>query len=112
MSSAFWLCTATTTISSVVSLGYSAAALRSPAGSGQTNARYAFSRSLALTAVTAAAVSTQSTDRLKTAAMSMTLVQAGDAVVGLRNRDRLKTLGPALTAAANLAALANLRPLS
>jgi hypothetical protein len=108
MFSAFWLCATTTTISSVVSLGYSAAAIRSADGPEQTNARYAFSRSLALTTVTAAAVSTQSTDRLKTAAVAMTLVQAGDAVVGLHNRDRLKTFGPALTAAANLAALINL----
>ena len=110
MPSAFWLCSAATTISSVVSLGYSAAALRSSPGPGRTNARYAFSRSFALTAVTAAAVSTQSPDRLKTAAMAMTLVQAGDALVGLRDRDRLKTFGPAMTAAANLAALAYLCP--
>lgn len=38
----------------------------------------------------------------------MTIVQAGDAVIGVRIRDRLKTVGPALTAAANLAALVNL----
>jgi hypothetical protein len=93
MSSAFWLCATTTTISSVGSLGYSAAAIRSADGPGQTNARYALSRSLALTTVTAAAVFTQSTDQLKAAAAAMTLVQAGDAVVGLRNRDRLKAFG-------------------
>ena len=108
MSSAFRLCATITTISSVVSLGYSAAAVRNADGPGQTNARYAFSRSLALTAVTAAAVSTRSTDRLTVAAVAMTLVQGGDAVIGLHNRDRLKTLGPALTAAGNLAALINL----
>lgn len=108
MSPAFWLCAATTTASSVVSLGYSVAAVRSPDRSRQTNALYAVSRSLALATVSTAGLSKQSTDWLKAAAAAMTLVQAGDALIGLRARDRVKTLGPALTAIANLAALINL----
>lgn len=108
MSSAFWLCAAITAISSVVSLGYSVAAVRRPEAAGRTNALYAFSRSLALAAVAVVVLFTQSADWLKAVAVAMTLVQAGDAMIGVRDRDRLKAAGPALTAAVNLAALVNL----
>lgn len=105
MSSGFWACAAITTVSAFVSLGYSAAALRGSAGAATTNAMYAFTRSLALALTVTVVLLTQSTPGLRAVALAMVLVQAGDAVIGARLHDRLKAVGPALTAAANLAAL-------
>lgn len=105
MSTAFWICSTITSISAVVSLGYSVAALRSSKGTTQTNALYACSRSLALAVVALIVLFTRSADWLKAVATAMIIVQAGDALIGARIRDQLKTAGPALTAAANLAAL-------
>lgn len=105
MSTAFWICAGMTTISAFVSLGYSMAALRSPAGSAQINARYAFSRSLALAVAATVVLFTHSPSWLRAVAVAMILVQAGDAVIGVSIRDRVKTFGPALTAVANFVTL-------
>ncbi len=105
MSASFWVCAAITTVSAFVSLGYSAIALRAPAGPAATNALYAFSRSVALAAAATVVLFTQTSSWLSAVAFAMILTQAGDAVIGARLHDRLKTAGPALTAGANLVAL-------
>lgn len=107
MTSAFWLCAVITAVSSIVSLGYSAAAVSSSGQRERTNALYAFSRSVALAVVVVVVLFMQSADWLTATAVAMVIVQAGDALIGLQIRDRLKTAGPALTAAANLTALLN-----
>lgn len=101
----YWVCAAVTAVSACVSLGYSTAALRSPAGVGRTNPRYAFVRSLALAVAVTVVLGTRSSSWLEAVALAMGLVQAGDAVIGVTIRDRVRTVGPALTAAVNLAAL-------
>jgi len=70
------------------------------------NAMYAFTRSLALALAATVVLFTHSPSWLRAVAFAMLLVQAGDAVVGARLGNRLKTVGPALTAVANLIALA------
>lgn len=107
MSAAFWVCAAITVISSLVSLGYAASAVRSSQGPDRRNALYAFSRSVALAVAATTALFNRSAGWLEGVALAMIVVQASDAVIGARIRDRLKTVGPALTAVANLAALIN-----
>lgn len=94
-----------TSVSAFVSLGYSVVALRSPAGAGQINARYALSRSLALAVAVTVVLFTHSPSWLRAVALAMIFVQAGDAAIGVSIRDRVKTFGPAFTAAANLVTL-------
>ncbi|MDR1118323.1 MAG: hypothetical protein LBL01_03370 [Bifidobacteriaceae bacterium] len=103
---AFWVCAGLTAVSAAVSLGFSVAGLKAADGPGShTASRYALARSAALLAVAATAVFAGDVGFELAAAGAMVLVQALDAFVGAANADRLKTAGPALTAAANLAAL-------
>ncbi|MGC4963050.1 hypothetical protein ACPXCG_05595 [Gordonia sp. DT218] len=105
MSLAFWICAAVTAISAAVSLGYSVAGLTSSEAAERAPSMYACARSLALAAVALAALFAGSTPFLVAVAVAMVTVQAVDAVIGGVIHDRFKTIGPAVTAAANLAAL-------
>jgi acyl-coenzyme A synthetase/AMP-(fatty) acid ligase len=104
MTTPFLACAAITVISSVVSLGFSLAAIRGVIGDARTLALYATVRSVALLliSIVAAFIHPQ---WLVAAAMAMIIVQAGDAWVGTTIRDAMKTYGPAATASANLLAL-------
>ena len=105
MSLAFWLCAAVTLISSLVSLGFSVAAVRSSTSESAVNAMYATARSASLAIVCLIPLFSQSEQWLFAVALGMTLVQAFDAVVGQRIQDRMKTFGPASLAVLNLVAL-------
>lgn len=114
MSVALRSCAAVTTVSALVSFGYSAAALRasSTAGdAGRVPSMYAFARSLALATTAVVATFKQSAEAVEAVALAMVLVQASDAVVGVAVGDRLKTYGPAGTALVNGAVLIWLRRL-
>lgn len=114
MSVAFWSCASVTTVSALVSLGYSTAALRasSTAGdAGRVPSMYAFARSLALATTAVVATLEQSVRAVEAAALAMVLVQAFDAVIGVVIRDRLKIFGPAGMALVNAAVLIRLRQL-
>lgn len=103
---AYWCCAAFTLISSLVSLGYSVAAVRENGSGRAVTAEYALSRSVALTSISAVPLFGQRHDWLVAASVAMIVVQAADVIIGARVRDRLKTFGPAATAACNLALLA------
>lgn len=105
MSVPFWICATVTTISAFVSLGFTAAALRSADQAARTTAMYATARSLALAAASVIAIGVRSDPFLEAVASSMIIVQGLDAAIGVTIRDRIKTLGPACTAVANLGAL-------
>lgn len=105
---AYWICAVFTVISSCVSLGYSSAAVAGVARNergARSHAEYAFSRSVALTAISVVTLFGERHDWLVATAVAMIVVQAADAVIGSRIPDRLKTLGPAMTAVVNLALL-------
>ena len=105
MSAAFWVCSSITAVSAFVSLGYSTAALGGTTAPEGTSSMYAFARSLALAAGSAAALFVRSPTFSEAIAFTMIIVQAADAVIGVRLGDRLKTLGPAATSLANAIAL-------
>ena len=105
MSLPFLVCAAITVVSSLVSLGYSVAALLGASAGEVALARYAASRSVALAAICAVPLMTGSAGQLALAAGAMTIVQALDALIGFRAGDPMKTWGPAATATANLAAV-------
>lgn len=106
MSTAFLVCAAVTTISALVSLGFSIASVPGTTGTTRTLALYACARSLALTVISAASFATGASPWLQAAAIAMTVVQGADALIGTTIKDTMKTFGPAGTAVANLAALA------
>lgn len=101
----FVVCALITAISSIVSFGFSVAAVLGTVGEARTAALYACARSSALVLVSAASFLIGSTPWLLAIASCMIIVQAGDAAIGARIRDRMKTLGPAGTAVLNLAAM-------
>jgi hypothetical protein len=102
----YWICASFTLVSALVSLGYSAAALRVPDRDEAGPAtHYAFVRSVTLAVVALVPLLGARHDWLIAIATAMVLVQAGDAVVGAMTRDRFKTLGPAATALVNLGLL-------
>ena len=101
----FVVCALVTTISSIVSFGFSVAAVLSTVGEARTVALYVCVRSAALLLVSGASFLTGATPWLLATTSAMIMVQAGDAAIGARIRDRMKTLGPAGTAVLNLAAI-------
>jgi|SRR5580700_3444298 hypothetical protein len=103
MTSTYWFCAVVTALSSFISLGFSIAALAS--GGDQVNARYAFSRSLALAIASAIPLLRPSQTWVEAVASAMVAVQVADAVVGGSQRDAMKALGPAILAMINLVAL-------
>lgn len=110
MSTEFWSCASVTTVSALVSLGYSTAALRAPGGdAGRVPSMYAFARSLALATTAVIATLAQSEEGVAATALAMVLVQTGDAVIGGAVHDRFKTFGPAATAVVNGVVLLRLR---
>ena len=105
MTTPFIVCAAITTISALVSLGFSVAAVRGAAGNARTLAFYAVARSAALFAISAASFLVGQTAWLVAAATAMTIVQAFDALIGTTIQDRMKVFGPAVIALFNLGAL-------
>lgn len=105
MTPAFVACASVTTISAVISLGFSVAAVSLASGQTRTIALYASARSLAFTLISLVPFVTGSTPWLEAVAVGIIIVQFCDAGVGVTIHDRIKTLGPAGTAVANLAVL-------
>jgi hypothetical protein len=101
MTFAYWFCAVVTVLSAFTSLGFSIAAL----ASGGLNARYAFSRSVALAIAGAIPLLRPSQTWVEAVASAMVTVQVADAVVGGLQRDAMKTIGPAVLAIINLVAL-------
>lgn len=108
MTPPFLCCASVTTVSALVSLGFSTASVLGSQGGERTAALYTLVRSLALAAVSLASFVMASPGWLAGASGAMILVQVGDGFVGLLGRDLVKILGPFATAAVNLAALAYL----
>ncbi len=105
MSTAVWACAAITAVSALISLGFSVQSLIRGVGSARTAAGYAASRSVALAVVALVALFDLRVPFVVAIALAMIVVQALDALVGAMNHDRVKTIGPAITSAANIAAL-------
>ena len=101
----FLLCAFITTVSAVISLGFSVAAAFNPANEVRNTALYTCARSVALALASAVPFFTGSTSWLEAIACCMIIVQVCDAGIGVVIKDRMKTFGPAGTAVLNLAAL-------
>lgn len=102
---AYWICALVTVASAFTSFGFSVASVLSTDGDAQTNALYAFARSLALAIASIVALFDHSRPWLEAIAVTMIVVQLADAVIGLKIHKAMKTYGPAITALANIAAL-------
>jgi hypothetical protein len=100
----FWTCTIITTISALVSAGFSVAGLLAPSGS-DTFARYAASRSIALLIAVLFSLGVRSREGIAALALVMSLVQGFDGIIGILVHDPAKTYGPFVLALANLVAL-------
>ena len=105
MSFPYWFCVVVTAISALTSLGFSIAALVRPIEGSLGTARYAASRSVALTVAAAVPIVATSVGWAEAVALAMVIVQAGDATIGLREHDSSRTWGPAGSAVINLFAL-------
>lgn len=105
MSMAFIVCAAITSISALVSLGFSVASLFGGAKQTRTLAFYTCARSAAFVVISLCAFLSESVQWLQAAVTGMIIVQALDAVIGVAIKDAMKTFGPAGTALANAAAL-------
>src|SRR5882757_4341350 len=105
---AFWTCACITLLSSLISAGFSLAALNS-IGDAHVNALYGASRSVAIAIVCATVAAMRQRDGTLTAAALMFLVQAGDTYAGLVQGDAQKTFGPAGLAIATAIAFEWLR---
>lgn len=101
----FLCCAVITSVSALISLGFSLAAVVNAPAAGRVDALYTLSRSVALAIGSLASFLIASPAWLEAMATTMSLVQLGDALIGLRLRDTVKTVGPLLTSALNLAAL-------
>jgi hypothetical protein len=100
----FWTCALVTTVSALVSAGFSVAGLLGPSGSGSFE-RYAASRSIALLIAVLCCTAFRSRDAIAAMALVMSLVQGFDGVIGLLAHDPAKTYGPFAFAVINFAAL-------
>jgi hypothetical protein len=100
----FWLCAAITTISALVSAGFSIAGLLGPS-SGDTFAQYAASRSVALLIAALLGTAVRSRNAVAALAFVMSMVQAFDGLIGALADDPAKTYGPFVFATANAAIL-------
>src|SRR5258705_8922805 len=105
MSLPFIFCVLITSISAIISLGFSITAALGATDTAPTMALYACARSMALVIASAVPFVTGSTEWLQAIAWSMIVVQACDAVIGGTIKDRVKTFGPAGTALLNLVAV-------
>jgi hypothetical protein len=100
----FCTCALVTTVSALVSAGFSIAGLLGPSGSGSFE-RYAASRSIALLIAVLCCTAFRSRDAIAAMALVMSLVQGFDGVIGLLAHDPAKTYGPFAFAVINFAAL-------
>lgn len=101
----FLVCAIITAVSAFTSLGFSLASISGSSKQVRTSALYTTARSLALACVSVIPLLTKSLEWLKAVAVCMIVLQLCDAAIGITIKDKIKTLGPAVTAAANLAAL-------
>ena len=101
---AFWTCSIITTISALVSAGFSVVGLFGPSG-GDIFERYAASRSIALLIAVLCCIGFRSREAMAVLALVMSLVQGFDGLIGLLAHDPAKTYGPFVFALVNFAAL-------
>ena len=101
---AFWTCAIITTISALVSAGFSVAGLFGPSG-GDIFEPYAASRSIALLIAALCCIGFRSREAIAALAVVMSLVQGFDGFIGLLAHDPAKTYGPFVFALVNFAAL-------
>jgi hypothetical protein len=101
----FWLCSAITAVSALVSAGFAVAGLLGPAASDNF-ARYAASRSVALLMAVLPCMALRSYEGIAALALVMSLVQAFDGLIGALAHDPGTTYGPLALALTNVAALA------
>jgi hypothetical protein len=101
---AFWTCAIITTISALVSAGFSIVALFGPSG-GDMFERYAASRSIALFIAVLCCIGFRSREAIAALALVMSLVQGFDGLIGFLAHDPTKTYGPFVFALVNFAAL-------
>jgi hypothetical protein len=101
---AFWTCTIITTISALVSAGFSIVGLFGPSG-GDIFERYAASRSIALLIAALCCIGFRSREAIAALALVMSLVQGFDGLIGVLAHDPAKTYGPFGFALVNLAVL-------
>ena len=93
MTKRFWGCALMTLLSAGVSAGFSLAGLLG-SGNGDSFARYATSRSVALLVTVVIAICIRSRMAVAVLGIAMTVVQAFDAVIGALAHDPSKTYGP------------------
>jgi hypothetical protein len=104
MSFAFWTCAIITTISALVSAGFSVVGLFGQSG-GDVIGRYAASRSIALLIGVLCCIGFRSRGAIAALALVMSLVQGFDGLIGFLAHDPAKTYGPFVFALVNIAAL-------
>jgi hypothetical protein len=100
----FWICAIVTTVSALVSAGFSVAGLLGPSGGGSFE-RYAASRSIALLIAVLCCIGFRSRDAIAAMALVMSLVQGFDGLIGILAHDPAKTYGPFAFAIMNFAVL-------
>src|SRR5579862_1278808 len=93
MTRRFWSCAFMTLLSAGVSAGFSIEGLLGANG-GNSSARYAASRSVALFLAVLIAIGVRSRMGIVFLGIAMTLVQAFDGVIGTLAHDPSKTYGP------------------
>jgi hypothetical protein len=101
---ALWTCAIITTISALVSAGFSVVGLFGPPG-GDIFEPYAASRSIALLIAALCCIGFRSREAIAALAVVMNLVQGFDGFIGLLAHDPAKTYGPFVFALVNFAAL-------
>ena len=89
----FWTCAIVTTVSALVSAGFSVAGLLGPSGSGSFE-RYAASRSIALLIAALCCIGFRSRGAIAALALVMSLVQGFDGLIGILAHDPAKTYAP------------------
>ncbi len=104
MTKRFWGCALMTLLSAAVSAGFSLAGLLG-SGNGDSFARYATSRSVALLVTVLIAIGVRSRTAIAFLGIAMTSVQAFDGVIGVLAHDPLKTYGPFAFAVLNALAV-------
>jgi hypothetical protein len=104
MTRRFWSCALVTLLSAGVSAGFSLAGLLGSAN-GDSFARYAASRSVALLLTILIAIAVRSRSGIAFLGIAMTVVQAFDGVIGALAHDPSKTYGPFAFAVLNALAV-------
>jgi hypothetical protein len=94
MKKPFWSCAVMTLLSAGVSAGFSLVGLFDSGSGGESFARYAASRSVALLLTVVIAIWVRSRVAVAVLGIAMTLVQAFDGVIGALAHEPSKTYGP------------------